>query len=284
MPARRLSAVLFPLALAAAPFLLIGFAGNRGARLQWVLRAVAAIAAAAWIGPPETLTLGAGRTIELGLIAAVAGAALWVFLLASAANAMDRAGGPALSCCAIGLLALAGVAVAASAPGLALAALIGAGVAAALGAWRARHARAGAPLALFIGAYAALLCIAAMREIGLSPFAPPSLFLPLLVDALLTFARRREGAPLVFEIGVRSGLKRAHVAWAFWLASTHCALIGAVVAEAGRRAAIADPSTFDELGAKLNFIASLAPLIAFVVLVLLMFRLSSNVRRYAASQ
>jgi hypothetical protein len=269
-----------------AAFALFGFV-QKQFRLpllaRWFGRAGLALGAAMALPLADELMLGGGRVLVLAPALMIAGAACWIFLNASAAAAIARAQGPAFSCMAIGLAglaiasALAGATQAAlAASGLCVLAVVCAGFDCGRGAW-------GETLALGLGAAGAGACLMAVSGGGLSPFTPALLFLPLLADALLASAQRNfSGGAHWFEIGARAGLARAHIGWAYWFISAHCAFFAVVASVAGRRAVGVDASRVEGLSAGLMQAASLAPLIAFAFSAIVLLRVSSVLRRFDA--
>ncbi|MFN4185758.1 MAG: glycosyltransferase family 4 protein [Hyphomonas sp.] len=223
---------------------LLGFADDklnlRAGRKLLVLAAAALLAAI--YGPHVThLWLpGAGpEGIILPGVLAVAGAALWLFVMANAVNFMDGANGIALGSAAILLTALAVIVAPpqGSAPGI-LFLLLVAAVAALCGflAWNLPgRLYAGDTGALAIGA----LIGAAGLSVGVihSVWVPAILVLPILIDVFLTLIwRARLGRPLMqahrdhaYQLFLRAGwshLKVAALWWGLCLVTSLAAITG----------------------------------------------------------
>lgn len=279
-------AALMLLAVIAAAFGLLGVVKKQlglPVLVRRFGRAGLALGAAMALPLADELMLGGGRVLVLAPALMIAGAAAWIFLNASALAAIARAQGPAFACMAIGLIGLAVAAALAGAMNAALAAAGLALIAIACAAFDCGRGAWGETLALGLGAAGAGVSLMAIAEGGLSPFAPALLFLPLTADALLAFAQRKSaGGAHWFEIGARAGLSRAHVGWAYWLVSAHCAFFAVVASEAGRRAAGQDVARLDGVNAGLVQAVSLAPLIAFAFSAIVLLRASSMLRRFAA--
>ncbi|HRE42869.1 MAG TPA: hypothetical protein PKY87_02740 [Terricaulis sp.] len=218
-------------------FLVLGFVDDArplGPRLKLLIFVCLSLGAAFAIGLVRTLDLGL-VTIDLPLPIAAIGTALWVFTMVNCVNFMDGANGLAMGSMAIGLAVLAGL-------GLSLHEFSAAGFAAsAAGAalgflfWNFPGGRifAGDSGALFMGAVGALVSLILCSAGGMSPFAPPILFFPLLSDALLTLAwRAGRGRSLLdghsehlYQIAQRAGWGRRRIALIYWAAMAVCAAI-----------------------------------------------------------
>lgn len=266
-------ALLLALLAFAYGFLLLGIVDDAralGPRLKGVLFTALALGGAWMLGVVLALPLGGGAVLHLGFWLGLFGTGLWVFTLVNCVNFMDGANGLAMGSVMIGLLTLAAIALdSGSAIGAALS-LVGAGALAGFLVWNFRGGRlfAGDSGALFAGALAALGALLIMRETGLSPFAPPIVFFPLLADALLTLAwRAGRGRSLLeghsehlYQIALRAGWSHERVALTYWAAMAVCGAIGFWVA--GRSDAE-------------------APWLALAVLAVASLLISSAVRHYA---
>lgn len=224
---------------------LLGFADDRfnlpAGRKLGVLAAASLLAAL--YGPhldhfwlPGTGADGAALPLALG----IAGAALWLFVMANAVNFMDGANGIAMGSAAIMLAALAVMAAPppGSAPGI-LALILTAAVAALIGflVWNLPgRLYAGDTGALAIGALigGAALAVATFTSVWVAALVA----LPILADVFLTLIwRARHGRPLMqahrdhaYQLLLRAGWSHLQVAalwWAFSLASGGAAILGA---------------------------------------------------------
>ncbi|KCZ96381.1 glycosyl transferase family protein [Hyphomonas hirschiana VP5] len=224
---------------------LLGFADDRlnlPAGRKLLILAAAALLAAIY-GPHVThfwLPGANGSGYVLPAFLAIAGAALWLFIMANAVNFMDGANGIAMGSAAILLAALAVITAppTGSAPGI-LFLLLVAAAAAVCGflAWNlAGRLYAGDTGALAIGAL--------MGGAGLSAgvihsvWVPATLALPILLDVILTLIwRARLGRPLMqahrdhaYQLFLRAGWSHLQVAglwWGFCLITSLAAITGA---------------------------------------------------------
>lgn len=224
---------------------LLGFADDklnlRAGRKLLVLAAASLLAAI--YGPHVThlwLPGAEGLGFVLPVFLAIAGAALWLFVMANAVNFLDGANGIAMGSAAILLAALAVILAPppGSAPGI-LFLLLVAAVAALSGflAWNLTgRLYAGDTGALAIGA----LIGAAGLSVGVihSVWVPATLVLPILIDVFLTLIwRARLGRPLMhahrdhaYQLFRRAGwshLKVAGLWWGFCLIASLAAITGA---------------------------------------------------------
>lgn len=224
---------------------LLGFADDklnlRAGRKLLVLAAASLLAAI--YGPHVThlwLPGADGQGFILPAVLAIAGAALWLFVMANAVNFMDGANGIAMGSAAILLAALAVIVAPppGSAPGI-LFLLLVAAVAALCGflAWNLQgRLYAGDTGALAIGA----LIGAAGLSVGViySVWVAAILVLPILIDVFLTLAwRARLGRPLMqahrdhaYQLCLRAGWGHLRVAGLWWclcLATSLAAIMGA---------------------------------------------------------
>jgi Fuc2NAc and GlcNAc transferase len=225
-------------------FLILGFVDDAyplGPRLKFIVFAALSVFAALAVGLVRVLPLGE-TSLELGFIVALIGTAAWVFTLVNCVNFMDGANGLAMGSVAIGLVALAVVGVSLHAFSGAAIAVCGAGALIGFLVWNFPGGRlfAGDSGALFAGAIAAMAVLVIIARGGMTPFAAPILFFPLLADALLTLAwRAGRGRSLLdghsehlYQIAQRAGWSRARVAWTYWAAMAACGAIGIGVARA----------------------------------------------------
>jgi len=183
----------------------------------------------------------AGSGFEIWPLLAVAGVALWLFVMANAVNFIDGANGIALGSGAIMLMALALLALpgALNSPregGVLVVLILAAAVAAVLGflAWNlAGKLYAGDTGSLAVGAL--LAGMGAVVAQSYSVWVPAALALPFLIDVLLTLAwRARHGRPLMqahrdhaYQLLLRAGWRHGRVAALWWAMTAVCA--GAVL-------------------------------------------------------
>jgi UDP-GlcNAc:undecaprenyl-phosphate/decaprenyl-phosphate GlcNAc-1-phosphate transferase len=223
-------------------FLILGFwddAKPLSAKLKFGIFSLLSVGA--------VVSLGAVRDFPVGEITwsapywlALAGTALWVFVMVNAVNFMDGANGLAMGSVAIGLAGLAAVALSGGAIAAPAAALCGAGALIGFLIWNFPHGRlfAGDSGALFAGALAALVSILVIHRTGLSPAVPAILFFPLIADALLTLAwraiRRRSlldgHSEHLYQIVMHAGVSHAEIALIYWAAMAGCGVLGFLAA------------------------------------------------------
>ncbi|MBY9065361.1 hypothetical protein K1X12_00535 [Hyphomonas sp. WL0036] len=224
---------------------LLGYLDDRynlpaGRKLN-VLAAGAILAAV--LGPQLTAFWlpGAGAVgLPLPAIIAIAGAAVWLFVMANAVNFMDGANGIAMGSSAILIAALAIIASppTGAAPGVLFLLLVAAAAAlCGLLAWNLPgRLYAGDTGALAIGALigAGGLSVAVAHSV----WVPATLVLPVLVDVFLTLIwRARHGRPLMqahrdhaYQLLLRAGWSHLEVAglwWGFCLVASLAAIAGA---------------------------------------------------------
>ena len=128
----------------------------------------------------------------------------------------------------------------------------------------------------------------AVRE-GVSPFVPALAFFPMLADALSTLlwrASRKQNVldghnEHIYQLGLRAGLSHRRVTLAYWSAALHCALSAVVASEVQRGAQAAFAAGADNLAVKA---ASLTPLIAFGIFVLVAAQIANAAHRYVAAR
>jgi UDP-N-acetylmuramyl pentapeptide phosphotransferase/UDP-N-acetylglucosamine-1-phosphate transferase len=242
---RQLAALAWFASVFSFFFLLIGFIDDTrplGPRLKFMAFMLLSFAAAITMGVVDELPLGGGAEWRLGLSLGLFGTALWVFTLVNAVNFMDGANGLAMGSMAIGLLALAAIAVTNGSNIAATLCFCAAGGIAGFLVWNFPNGRifAGDSGALFAGAVAAISSLIILARTDVSPFVPPILFMPLLADALLTLAWRvmHRRKILVahnehlYQIAMRSGWSHAHISMLYWAAMAVCGVIGFYLARA----------------------------------------------------
>lgn len=220
----------------------LGYADDRhnlAAKPKLAVLAAGAVMAAVF-GPQISriwLPGAAGSGFEIWPVLAVAGVALWLFVMVNAVNFMDGANGIALGSAAIMLMALALLALpgALNSPregGVAVVLILAAAVAAVLGflAWNlAGKLYAGDAGSLAIGAV--LAGTGAVVAQTYSVWVPAALVLPFLIDVLLTLAwRAKRGRKLLqahrdhaYQLLLRAGWRHGQVAALWWAMSAVCA-------------------------------------------------------------
>lgn len=230
-------AMLWVSALFGYPLLLIGFiddARRLSAEFKFVIYSLLALGAAWLMGVVDHVRIG-DVVVNLPLVVALAGTALWVFTLLNVVNFMDGANGMAMGSVAVGLCALSVIALDGGSIGGGAIALCGAGALAGFLVWNFPSGRlfAGDSGALFAGALAAFGCLIVIARTGMSPLIAPILFFPLLADALLTLLfRARRGRSLlvghaehVYQLAIISGWSHARIGITYWVAMAVCGLI-----------------------------------------------------------
>lgn len=180
---------LWVTALVAYPLLIIGFiddAIHLRVRVKFALYGLIALIGAHTFGVVQGLPLTEDVSLHLPYVVGLAGTALWIFTLINCVNFMDGANGLAIGSVAIGLAALGLV----GADVHSAAAISACGVTALIGflIWNFPSGRlfAGDSGALFAAALGAFMALILIARLGLSPFAAPIAFFPLLADALIT--------------------------------------------------------------------------------------------------
>ncbi|MBL8530168.1 MAG: hypothetical protein JNK94_00405 [Hyphomonadaceae bacterium] len=225
-------------------FLVLGFiddANPLGPRLKFAIFTSLSFFAALALGVVLALPFGDGAVLKLGWQVGLIGTALWLFTITNAVNFMDGANGLSMGSVAVGLVALAAIALGGEISGGGAMAACGAGALAGFLIWNYPRGLlfAGDSGALFAGALAGITSILLIRKIGLSPFIPPVIFFPLLADVLLTLAwraaRRRSlldgHAEHIYQIAIRAGWSHARISLCYWLAMAVCGAIGYVAAQ-----------------------------------------------------
>ena len=151
----------------------------------------------------DQLPIAPDFDLPLGLIAGVAGTALWLVVLTNAVNFVDGADGLAPGAVIIALLGLGVAAAMTGQSGVAIAALVGAAAGLGFLPWnlpthRLFQGDAGALFSGFFVAGLAVLATAPMQGRPLSAYLAPFATLPILADVLLTLlARARARKPLL---------------------------------------------------------------------------------------
>jgi len=230
-------AMLWVSALFAYPLLFIGFvddARRLSAEFKFIVYSILAVAAAWLIGVVDEVQVF-GVVLQLPFVLALLGTALWVFTFINVVNFMDGANGMAMGSVAVGLLALAVIALQGGSIGGGASALCCASALIGFLVWNFPRGRlfAGDSGALFAGAISAFACLTVIARIGMSPLVAPILFFPLLADSLLTLLfRARRGRSLlvahnehIYQLAVISGWSHARIALTYWLAMAVCGVI-----------------------------------------------------------
>ncbi len=215
---------LIAAASGAVGFLALGFADDTlRINARWRLGIMVVIALAMTLGGvrADVFSLWPGLAVQLPLIVAIAGSALWLVVLVNAVNFMDGANGLSMGIAAV---AATGLAAAAALIGAWNIALLSAALAGALGGflvWNvAGRLFAGDTGALFTGALLGGLSLELVRVRPDLLFVPPILLMPYLSDVLLTLIwRARNGKKLfeahrdhVYQIALKAGLRHWQVA------------------------------------------------------------------------
>lgn len=216
-------------------FLLIGFIDDTrplGPRVKFLFFTLLSLGGAITMGVVDSMPIGEGQILRLGLSIGLFGTALWVFTLVNCVNFMDGANGLAIGSAAIGLIALGLIALDQGLPGATAMTFCCAGALIGFLVWNFPFGRifAGDSGALFAGAVAALTSLIVIARSEVSPFVPPILFLPLLADALLTLAWRvRHRRKLLvghqehfYQIAIRAGWSHAQISVLYWLVMAAC--------------------------------------------------------------
>lgn len=231
-------AMLWVSALFAYPLLLIGFvddARRLSAEFKFIVYSLLSLVAAWLMGVVREAQIG-DLVVHLPFIVGLIGTALWVFTLLNVVNFMDGANGMAMGSVAVGLGALAVIALQGDSIGGGAIALCGAGAICGFLVWNFPNGRlfAGDSGALFAGAISAFACLIVIARTDMSPLVAPILFFPLLADALLTLLyRARRGRSLlvahaehVYQLAIISGWSHARISVTYWFAMALCGAIG----------------------------------------------------------
>jgi UDP-GlcNAc:undecaprenyl-phosphate GlcNAc-1-phosphate transferase len=227
-------AMLWVSALFAYPLLFVGFvddARRLSAEFKAVVYGVLSLAAAWLLGVVDEVSV-LGVVVHLPFVIALIGTALWVFTFVNVVNFMDGANGMAMGSVAVGLLALAVIALDGGSIGGAATALCCAGALVGFLIWNFPNGRlfAGDSGALFAGAISAFGCLIVIARADMSPLVAPILFFPLLADSLLTLLYRwRHKRKLLvahtehlYQIAINSGWSHAGIAVIYWLSMAVC--------------------------------------------------------------
>jgi UDP-GlcNAc:undecaprenyl-phosphate GlcNAc-1-phosphate transferase len=261
-----------------------------GPRGKGALQLGLSLGVALFVARADALPIVGDTALRLNFLFAVAGSTAWVFVLMNSTNFMDGANGLAMGSSAISLSALGLIAALSHANAAALLAFAGAGALIGFLVWNWPHGKlfAGDSGALFAGMLAALTALVAVTEGGISPFVMPILFFPVLADALLTLLWRIGRKRMVFDghrehfyqIGIRAGLKPAHVTIWYWLATLGCAAAGVAAAVVQEAVPPGDGAIAGAIGA----LASLAPKLVLAALIAMAVWVSIQVRRFSAAR
>lgn len=254
---------------------------------------------AIFIARAETFPIAGPIVLPVGLVFGILGSALWVFTLANGVNFIDGANGLAMGSMSVGLLGMAALGLAHGAPHVTALSLCAIGGLVGFLVWNFPKGLifAGDAGSLFIGVLAAAAALLLIRDGGVSPIIPPLLFFPILADVLLTLAFRVKHGRRVLEphrehlyqVAMKAGVSHKRISLIYWVATAHCAAIAFVASfgpliapSAGFRPFAGDVSFMEALAMRgAAWTASLAPIIALVVLAWVSMRISDRVRRYA---
>ena len=171
-----------------------------GARRKLLVQVIAAFAFAMFVARVELLPLP-GIILPLGAVLGVAGTTLWLVTVTNAVNFMDGADGLAAGCMAIALTVLAIACWAGGAPGLAVAALVGAAGLIGFLPWNlpSKQLFQGDVGSLFSGFLVAGLAVAANMRGATGLYVVPFALIPFLTDVLLTLGHRARRKQRLFE-------------------------------------------------------------------------------------
>ncbi|MEY4782853.1 MAG: hypothetical protein RIR41_788 [Pseudomonadota bacterium] len=181
-----------------------------------------------------------GASLELPLMLAIAGSALWLIVVVNAVNFMDGANGLSMGMACVAAVGLAACGAATGAWHISLAAAALAGGLAGFLVWNVQGLLyVGDAGALFTGA---LLGGLGLELVRLRPdllFVPAILLLPFLSDVLLTLAwRSKHGKKLwvahldhSYQIALKTGLKHSQIAGvhAVWALNAAVVAVGATM-------------------------------------------------------
>ncbi|HEX5006462.1 MAG TPA: MraY family glycosyltransferase [Hyphomonadaceae bacterium] len=208
----------------AVAYLAVGFADDTlhiNARWRLGIMTVIAVAMTLVGARADIFSLWPGLAVELPLVVAILGSALWLVVLVNAVNFMDGANGVSMGIAAI---AATGLATASALIGLWNIAFLSAALAGGLAGFLAWNVSgrlyAGDTGALFAGAMLGALSLELVRLRPDLLFVPPILLMPYLSDVLLTLIwRARHGKKLfeahrdhVYQIAIKAGLRHWQVA------------------------------------------------------------------------
>lgn len=215
-------------------------------RLKFALLAAACLVASAVGLQTDAIFLPvADATFVLPAALAIAGTALWIFVIMNAANFMDGSNGLAMGMLAIACLALA--AKTHADPGFVFwsASLFAAAIAGFL-VWNLRgRLYAGDSGALFGGGLFAALSVIAAADGNI--WFPATLVLPILVDVFLTLLwRARRGENILtphrehaYQWMIRRGAGHLSVAFLYWALTAACCSLALWAAGQGKAASAA---------------------------------------------
>lgn len=271
-----------------------------GPKTKFGLIALIGLLVSIFVARAGRLELGAGFGLELPMVLAVLGSALWLFTLVNATNFIDGANGMAMGTMGIGLIGLGVISSVHGAPVAALLSFLAAGAAGGFLVWNFPRGAifAGDCGSLFVGTLAAVAGLIAVQEAGISALIPPLLFFPVLADVLLTLLWRTKHRTDLFnghrdhlyQIGMRAKLAHWQVSLIYWAVSAHCAAVALLASFGGQVAAptaIADAAGAGALGwvyAGFGAVASFMPVIALAVVAAVSVKVSGAVRRFAATR
>jgi UDP-GlcNAc:undecaprenyl-phosphate GlcNAc-1-phosphate transferase len=208
----------------AVAYLALGFADDTlRISARWRLGVMAVIAMAMALGGvrADVFSLWPGLAVELPLIIAIAGSALWLVVVVNAVNFMDGANGVSMGIAAVAATGLAAAAALVGAWNIALLSAALAGGLAGFLVWNVSgRLYVGDTGALFAGAMLGGLSLELVRIRPDLLFVPPMLLMPYLSDVLLTLIwRARHGKKLfeahrdhVYQIALKAGLRHWQVA------------------------------------------------------------------------
>jgi UDP-GlcNAc:undecaprenyl-phosphate/decaprenyl-phosphate GlcNAc-1-phosphate transferase len=240
-----LNGSLVAAASGAVAYLALGFGDDvLHINARWRLGIMTIIAMAMALGGvrADVFSLWPGLAVQLPLIIAITGSALWLIVLVNAVNFMDGANGLSMGIAAV---AATGLATAAALIGAWNIALVSAALAGALGGFLVWNV----PGRLFVGDTGALFAGALLGGLSLELvrirpdllFVPPILLMPYLSDVLLTLIwRARHGKKLfeahrdhVYQIALKAGLRHWQVAAVHAFLAFNAAVFAVIAAIVG---------------------------------------------------
>ena len=224
LTAWTLKGPLIATASGAVAYLALGFADDTlRIEARWrlgIMAGIAVVMAAAGVRA-DLFSLWPGLAIDLPVVIAIAGSALWLIVLVNSVNFMDGANGLSMGIAAVAAIGLASSAALIGAWDIAL---LSAALAGALGGFLVWNLPGrlfvGDTGALFVGALLGGLSLELVRTRPDLLFVPPILLMPYLSDVLLTLVwRARHGKKLfeahrdhVYQIALKAGLRHWQVA------------------------------------------------------------------------
>jgi UDP-N-acetylmuramyl pentapeptide phosphotransferase/UDP-N-acetylglucosamine-1-phosphate transferase len=236
---------LIAAASGAVAYLAIGFADDAlHINARWRLGIMCLVAVAMAIGGvrADVFTLWPGLAVQLPLIVAIAGSALWVVVVVNAVNFMDGANGLSMGIAAVAATGLAAAAAFIGAWNIAFISAALAGGLAGFLVWNVSgRLYVGDTGALFAGALMAGLSLELVRIRPDLLLVPPILLMPYLSDVLLTLIWRiRHGKKLfeahrdhVYQIALKAGLRHWQVAAVHAFLAFNSAVFAVVAALVG---------------------------------------------------